>query len=240
MIELKKQFCKQLCIRWDELLLLLITELFAFALGEIILKIVVGVAGENDEFFEAGVLAACISIAVMIAFISCNVLSICFNLAIGMCSTRKSFVSAYLLVTWLEFWAMAGTAYLLHHLELWILRAMYPGLRNEFDMGVIFQWKYMLITGLALVAANLAIGTFFLRFGKISIIIIWAFWMLACHGWPRLFHSFYHNTEDGKTYGLTLGTVTITENIVLAGVAGVSMVLIFISWLMLRKQQVKM
>lgn len=242
MKELKKQLYKLFCIRWDEFLILLIVELCAFAFGEIILKIVVSAAGTDDEVFPAGVVTAVITIAFVISFISLGVVSASFNLAVSMCSTRRRFVSAYLLVSYLEFLAVAITAYLLHLLELWILRTAYPGMRNESDIGVIFQWDYILVAGLAIVAVHITIGTLFLKFGKISIAVIWALWMLASQGGPRLYHSWdsYRNTAFVKMCMSALGIVTITKSGVLAGIAGLSIMLIFISWLMLRKQQVKM
>lgn len=224
MRELKKQWS----MRWDEVLLVLGIEAGAFLFGEILIVIAVNIVGA-DTVFEMGTLLALMVPLFLMLFLGVTVLIVCFNTGISMGDTRKRLVPMTFAMSYLEYLMMVGIAYLLHHLELWILRVFYPEMENEMNMAVIFHWKYILPVCLVLVAVQAIFGTLVLKYGKSAFWVLWAIYMVVVIGLPRA----VNHGPAAKLF------TKVTEAGVLAGMTAVSAVLIMVSCFMLRKQQVQ-
>lgn len=223
MRELKKQWS----MRWDEVLLILGAEAGSFLFGEILIAIAVNIAN-SETVLEMGTLLSLAIPLFLMLFMGVGVLAVCFNTGISMGDTRKRLISMTFAMSFLEYLMMAGIAYLLHHLELWILRVFYAGMENEVNLEAIFRFKYILPVCLVMVAVQAFFGTLVLKFGKSAFWIIWIIYMVAVVGLPR-----FANGAAAKM------TVRMTESGVLAGMAAGSAVFIIVSYFLLRKQQVQ-
>lgn len=235
MRELKKQFC----LRRDEMLLILGMELGAFIFGEILLGIVMFVQNE-EEPVPVGMSMVLVVLGALFVMMG-STLALCFNYGISMCAVRRRFVPAFCAFSYLEFLLGAGIAYPLYHLERWIIRTFYARDNEVIRFGVIFDWRYILTAGIVVVALHTLIGTAFLRFGKITYIVLWAVWMIVCFGGSRIVHlqDKYKDLAPVKAAVSALRFLSgLGENSLMAAMAAVSLVLMAVSWLMLRRQQV--
>lgn len=237
MREIKRQFF----MRWDELLMVLVMEAGFFLFGEIILGIVVYGVGERESIFPMGTLLALFVPLFVMVFIGMSSLPLYFNIALSMGAVRRHMVPAMLSISLLIDIAAVWTAYLFYHLEQWIFGMLYAGIESELDLQFVFRWKYILPVCLAVVGANALMGALFLKFGKVTFTIFWILWMVVFIGGPRLGHlleSAYDNAflrVCRKVVELIGG---FSERGILAAVVLVSAVLIMVSWMLLRKQQV--
>lgn len=215
-------------MRWDETLLILAVEVCSFLFGEILLAVVIRIAGADNTVFELGTLLSFVIPLFLMLFLGVTVLAVCFNTGISMGDTRKRLIPMTFIMSYLEYLAVAVIAYLFHYLELWIFRVFYSEMELELDMASIFRLKYILPVCLALVAVQAIFGTLLLKYGKSAFWILYAIYMVAVVGFPRLLHGpvwqmFGRITEEGILIGVTVG----------------SALLILVSYFMLRKQQVQ-
>lgn len=236
-----REIKKQLLLRWDELLTILLMEAGFFLLGEILLGIVVYGLGEKESIFPIGTLLALFVPVFVMLFVGMSSLPLYFNTAVGMGAVRRHVVPAMFSISLLTNVAAVWTAYLFYHLEQWIFGMLYAGIEVEMDLRFVFRWKYILPVCLAVVGVNALMGTLFLKFGKAAFTVFWIVWMVVFIGGPRLGHlleSAYDNAflrMCRKAVALIGG---FSEKGILAAVVLVSAVLLMVSWMLLRKQQV--
>lgn len=238
--EVMREIKKQIYLRWDEFISLFCLEIGFFLFGEIMLAIVIRIAHEN-EVFELGTLLAIVVPFFMDLFVSISSLASCFNYGISMCDTRKRLLPVILATTFLECFGVSMIAWLFHGLESWILRVFYPGMRNELSLSPLFQWKYILVACIVLVAIQALFGMLFLRFGKIALWSIWAIWMILCLGSTRLadFIKEYKDSVQMQAIRDICGVFSgLTETGLLVGISGICVLIILLSCFFLRKQQV--
>ncbi len=227
-----KNITKQFYMRWDELLMMLGIELGMFLFGEILFTVVTHIFGEEGSVFEVGTMMALFAPLSILFFSGCSFLFVYFNIGISMGEVRRRFVPMILAMTYLECLLVTAGAYLLHLLEQWKFRTFYKGIENELDLGVIFQWKYILIICLAITALQAFFGMLFLKFGKSAFWVLWAVYITVLIVVPRI-----------KDTAFILGNKVLinlfsSEKILLAGAAGISIILLAVSYFFLRKQQV--
>lgn len=235
-----RELKKQLLLRSDELLTMLLLEAGAFVFGEAILHVAVGVFGEEDEVFQLGLLMAVFMVGMCMVFMGVSSLALGFNIGVGMGASRRRFIPAFMLFTYLEFLVLAAIAKIFGYLEKWILEMAYPGMDHG-DVDIMLQWKYILVAGIAVVACNVIFGAISLKFGKVSFVILWLLWMAVIVGIPRMVQWASTNRDSVAVRACrsVLDAIcSFKENGILAGIAALSAVLMLISWIMLRRQQV--
>lgn len=234
-----RELKRQINLRWDELLLIPVFETIFFLFGEVILYCFIRFEGKN-EALDLGTLITITTSSIFLIFFGCSVMSSCFNTSISMGSIRRRLIPAHYIISFLECICAAAYAYLLHHLELWILHTFYGSFKIETITGMIFQFKYILPGALVIVAINSLFGTLFLKFGKISLVIMWVLWIFAFTAVPRLISSIgrYQHTIWGKA--ILNFIQSITESKVIFSISACSVIIMFIAWLMLRRQQVRL
>ena len=223
-----KELKRQLYLRWDEILVMFFSQGAFFLFGELILVITVYILGEN-ELIEAGTLLALIGPVFIMIFTGVCSVGQCFNLGIGMCDTRRRLVPALAAGSFLQFLAFSGVAYLLHHLELWLFRIFYKGAENEVSLAVLFQWKYILVACVFMAALQMLFSTLFLKLGRAALWIVWGVCMAVCLGLPRL---------TGAPELMKNIFLEITEAMALTGISVAAVILLLISYLLIRRQQV--
>lgn len=239
MRELKAQFCA----RRGELFLILGVEAGFFILGEILFAVIMHTEGSENTVFQIGTLAAVIAAAFVIGTMRISVLPLHFNLAVSMRTARKRFMPAFLLVSCLENLTAAGAAYLLSLLETRIMQTVYSGMSREFVSEYIFQWKYILAACLGLVALNMFMGMLFMKYGQIAWAGFWVLWVISTVGAPKIYKLM--KQVQGTVLGDIFRSVSdftggFTENGILAAAVIVSLSLLAVSWIVLRRQEVKM
>ena len=232
MRELKAQFCA----RRGELFLILGVEAGFFILGEILFAVIMHTEGSENTVFQIGTLAAVIAAAFVIGTMGISVLPLHFNLAVSM-------RTAFLLVSCLENLTAAGAAYLLSLLETRIMQTVYSGMSREFVSEYIFQWKYILAACLGLVALNMFMGMLFMKYGQIAWAGFWVLWVISTVGAPKIYKLM--KQVQGTVLGDIFRSVSdftggFTENGILAAAVIVSLSLLAVSWIVLRRQEVKM
>ncbi len=213
----------------DEIIVYLMLETGFFLFGEILLWVIVYVAGEKESILPLGTLVALCMSGFILAFGSGASLPTCFNTAVGMGAARKRSVpvifGAYLVMDLIVAWA----ACLFYHLPL------------EQDFGYIFRWKYLLPACLAMVAWNALVGAIFLKIGKVVFVFVYILWMVVCIGVPRL-EALIQSTQDNVFLRLCRATVDwvagCSQAGILAAVVAASAVCMFFAWMLLRRQQV--
>lgn len=236
-----KELKKQLVMRWDEILAVFGLQVFAFLFGEVIIAAVVHFSGE-DTIFELGTMMTLMGVMILMVIFGMTVTEICFNIGIGMGGVRKRLVPAIYLVTFLETFLAYFVAYFFHQLELWIFRTFYSGMNNEIDFGFLFQWNYILAICLAMTAVRAFLGMLFVRYGKVAFWIFWMLWIVVCVGIPRGKEVWKRCQDTVVVRGIDsfLDAIgKITENTILWGITGISVFLLFLSYFLLRRQQVR-
>ena len=237
MREMKRQFV----MRWDEMLLILGLQAGFFLFGEILLGIVVYGVEEKESIIQAGTMLALFVPVFVMVFTGMSSMPLCFNLAVGMGAVRRHVVPAMIGMSLLINMMVVWIAYLFYNLEQWIFGMFYAGIEIEFDLQFVFHWKYILPVCLAVTAVNILMGAMFLKYGKIAFTIFWIVWMAAFIGGPRLGHLL-ESAQDNAFLRICRKIVELisgfSERGILSAVALVSAGLIFVSWMLLRRQEV--
>lgn len=239
---LKRELKKQLYTRWDEITLMLVVEAGFFLFGELMLAAAVyGIGGKERTVIPIGtMLAVCVPVILMV-FFGMSSLAMNFNLAVSMGSVRSRYVMAMLGVSYLQAVALLWIADLFYALEQWIFRVAYAGMKNELEMGVFFQWKYILPVSLAVVAIAALIGALFLRFGKGVFVIFWIFWMAAVIGGPQLAKILASKKDNAflrLLRGMARGFRGFPQAGLLVIITAISVAMLAAAWMVLRRQQV--
>lgn len=237
-----KEIKRQLYMRWEEIMIYAILEIGFFLFGEVLLWIVVYLVGEKQSIIQAGTAMAVFVPMFVMNFAGMNSLPLHFNTAVSLGATRRRTVPAILGATLVIDLAAVWSAALFYHLEKWIFRIAYAGFPVEDDLGFLFQWKYIFPVCLAIVALNGLFGALFLRVGKAAFTVFWILWIVVFIGIPRLGHWIQSGQDNAflrvcrKAVDMVFG---FSEMGILAGVVAVSAVVIFVSWMLLRRQQVE-
>ena len=207
----------------------------AFVLGFIILLIVMGQIKENESA-TAGTMIA----AVIIIFVHFFATSISFvgefNLAVSMGATRKNFVANYALFNMAEILLLELVLLIFGNLEKFIVNRLFPNIVMEIDMTKFFDWKYLLMIIVIFTVAEIFIGAVILRFGMKFLWVLWAVWMLAALLPINISKNEKLSAELAKI-GLMIGG-KITPAGIVAAVSLVCLILIVITWKILKRQRV--
>lgn len=237
MTEIKKQFY----MRWDEIAVYFMLEIGSFVFGEVLLWIVVYVAGEKESIFPIGTVIALFLPAFVMLFAGMSSFPMCFNTAVSMGATRRRIVPAIFCVSLAMNLIVAWNAGLLYQLEKWIFRMVYAGIQVEDDLGFLFRWKYILPACLVIVAVNALMGALFMKLGKAAYTIFWILWMVVFVGGPRLWKLMQGEQENAflrLCRSIAGQFMQFSIEGILAAVAAVSLVLAIAAWILLRRQQV--
>lgn len=237
-----REIKKQLCIRQEEFVFILASGAIAFLFGEILLAVVVNILHEKDSIFPIGTFLTLLIMLVMFTFLGITSMATNYCLGIRMCSTRRRFVPMLVLGTFVEFLAALAEVYLLYHLEIRIFRLAYAGIENEVDLGILFQWKYILCAGVMIIALNLFFGALYLKFGQLVFIIFWLFWIafsISIQGISHILSSDHNSAWAQFWHRIADLCATLSENGMIAILISISIMFSLISWFMLRKQEAR-
>ncbi len=242
-----KDLKKQLCLRLDEMLLLFVLETGMFIVSQLIIFILLNIIGEKNDIAlipYIGTMIALFGTVLIILFMGMSTLSWSFNMGICMGTTRRRLIPMFFAATYAECLTATGLAYVLYRLQSWIGSFIYTKAMAEKDIIETFSGlsdvRYVFVASLAIVALQAIMGTLFLKYGPIAFWILWGAWILFCAGAPRIRHisdKLFSSTVGQAFFRLTRG---LTENRVLFAIIVVSILVLLVSWLLLRKQQVNL
>ena len=96
-----------------------------------------------------------------------------YRMALSMGHTRRAYILADPVITFINCLIGVGAAWLLGKLELWLYGLLYPGWMCDFDVSIIFRWWSILLLAAVVSIADFCMGAFQLRFGAKGFMAIW-------------------------------------------------------------------
>ncbi len=147
-----------------------------------------------------------------------------FNLALTMGRTRKEFLVFYALERLIMSVLLLGVSFLLSPIETALYKVLYPTwYLDNFLMTWLLDWRVLLALIAVMVLLPMFFGSMYSRFGKTFYVIVYAIWIIACIGLPRLAAHF---DEPDSALSPVLGQLAAIPPVVwgiLAGAAAVAM-----------------
>lgn len=228
-------FLIQCKVRKAELLQFLGITAVGYLIGLIVVFIVMNVAKENT-CATAGTMLAVIAFAFIHLFgITLSFMGD-FNMAISLGTTRKSFVSGYVLFNLLEIAVLELEIVVFGVVEKLLLENAFPQAVMEIDLTNFFTWNYLSGVLVVFTAVEMFFGAVILRYGMKVLWILWAVWMIICLVPMNIAKNEKLSGELAKL-GLFLGGKFTPQGIV-ALVIALTIVVAAITWNILRKQRV--
>ncbi len=205
-----------------------------YLFGLMILAFIGGVAAEEIIPFLGTILA--IAAAVFIHFFGI-VFSFVgeFNMAVSMSSTRKNYVTGYLLFTIVELGVLEVLIGVLAAIESGLLRLFYPGAYDS-SIGWYFQGKVLVAAAVGMPVVEIFLAALILRFGMKAFWGIWIFCMVAMAILSNLVEN--ERIANGLHQLGLLADRQLTPGGLLAGGVLLLLLLAAGSWGLLRRQRV--
>lgn len=214
-----------------------------FVLGTILHEIILIADGSAGDVFCMGSMMSVAGIgAAMLFGVPTNMVNV-FNYAVSMGRTRRRFFPAYALGIFFAALVLEAAVVLLHAAERARLRLMYPNLGIDDPAGIMLHWNILLPIALLATTVGVLCGVLIIKFGRMALWIMSILWGLVCIGMPRGIEVLLEHPDNplarlvisGAEWLLSLGAIGL---IVLA--AAVCMILLAVSYLLLRRQQVNL
>ena len=228
-------FLIQYKVRKAELLQFLGITAVGYLIGLIVVFIVMNVAKDNT-CATAGTMLAVIAFAFIHLFgITFSFIGD-FNMAISLGATRKSFVAGYALFNLLEIAVLELEIVVFGVVEKFLLENAFPQAVMEIDLTNFFTWNYLTGVLVVFTAVEMFFGAVILKYGMKAFWVLWAFWMIGC--------LVPINIEKNERLSGTLARLGIFlgGNITSQGIAVliiiISIIMVMITWKILRKQRV--
>ena len=214
--------------------------LFGTVLFEVIMR-VSEVKSEDPKTFEMAFLMSLVAFMAIIFLFAMQVVQRNFQTVVGMSRTRKSFFAGSILCALVS--AVFGIAALFIVIMTEQLRLQYwwGGYPCESRFILSFTPAVIVFFVLAFLALSQLIGVLFLRFGKFAFWVLWLVWMVSAFIVPRIIDDV---DEERHTVFSGIGHIVIHVISLLPFFAwlligsGFLLVLLFISYLLLMRQQV--
>jgi len=233
---------KQFKLRKEEIVLAGIVECVTFVLGMVIMALIVKYDNTTNKVFELGSIIA-FSTPLFTTFIMIMAtFGMGFNNAISMGRTRKSFVTAYTIVTLCITCAIVIVAFLFSVVEKLLYTFIYPN--YVFEYTAVNHVTPMIIVAVVLIEVIMPmfVGTLLAKYGMKAFWIMWAFWMFGFTILPRMIKTIY--LKDNSVLGdierhlaSVLGGISIASWYAIGGIILLLMLITIIN--LIRKLGVK-
>lgn len=212
-----------------------------FVLGTILHEVIMAMDGEVSDVFTMGSTMAVFGIWVALLFgVGAHMTSM-FNYAVSMGRTRRSFFTAYTASAFVTALVLEAVLVLLHVAERLRLGLMYPNLRIDDPAANVLHWNILLAVALIGTAFGVFTASLIVRFGKVALWVIWFSWFGLCIVSPQLIEQVLAHADTAVVKLLLRAAEWLFK---LGGAAvpvlalAVSAVLLGVSYLILRRQQV--
>lgn len=224
-----KQFLLDLKVHKDDFALPLFIVPVCFALGFIMLNVIMFTVDDPGTWFTMGTFMAFICLIFFAVLIFSKYYQQ-FMLALSMGRTRKSFMVSYALRTLL--WLAAGylLVLVLYRVELAVGSVLFAAWPLEADPTFLMDWNFMAVLLPCVVVVSMFVGSLYSTFGKKALAPLWFLWMVVCLGGPQM----HDNEGNLSAVGMVVNTIInavphwgwIALGVaVLAGMAGTVVVL---------------
>lgn len=238
-----KALMDQIKLQRDIYIIGLGTTIGLFVLGTILHEVIWRLDAANTEVVCMGSMMSAMGILVALVFGVAPHLVNGYNSAISLGRTRKGFFPAYTLSVFVTALALEAVVLCLHFLERLRLRLMYPGLGIDDPMANVLNWDILLVVALLGTTLGVFIGSVITKFGKIALWIFWLLWAAVCIGSPRAVELMFHYPDSAVTKLLLRAALWIfglgEAGLILLALV-VAAVILSVSYLLLRKQQVNL
>ena len=180
-----KQFLLDLKVHKDDFALPLFIVPVCFALGFILLNVMMFTVDDPGTWFTMGTFMAFICL-IFFAVLFFSKYYQQFMLALSMGRTRKSFMASYALRTLL--WLAAGylLVLVLYRVELAVGSVLFAAWPLEGDPTFLMDWKFIAVLLLSVVIVAMFIGALYSSFGKKALVPLWFLWMASALTGPTL------------------------------------------------------
>lgn len=188
-----KQFLLDLKVHKDDFALPLFIVPVCFALGFIMLNVIMFTVDDPGTWFTMGTFMAFICLIFFAVLIFSKYYQQ-FMLALSMGRTRKSFMVSYALRTLL--WLAAGYLLMLvlYRVELAVGSVLFAAWPLEEDPTFLMDWKFIAVLLPCVVVLSMFVGALYSTFGKKALVPLWFLWMAVCLLGPQLLE-----VEEGDT-----------------------------------------
>lgn len=186
-----KSIINQLKLRWDELLFGAAGNLAGIVFAIIICVIVSLLAKDQEKtLWGSGIISLMSFLFGMLFTVFMHVLAmqIHFNLAVGMCKSRKEFILWHLVLSVMQFIIVYLISAIVYFIE------SRNGSCDIMDLSMIFRFPVM--AGIILGGTILCtlVGTCILKYGYKVLWVFWAIWMILCLLPSHIIHHYQEHT----------------------------------------------
>lgn len=213
-----------------------ILAFYVFAMG--IACIRMNMEHEFPCYIPMGTIAALMMAVIMQIMIRVIVFPKNYNLAVSMGITRREFLIGYQLYNLLEFVIVIFGVWVLYLIEGVVAKVCFSNEPMAEYMDIIFQIKFIVPVLLVLCCLEIFVEAVTMRFGAKAWWTLWAFWMAMCLGGPKLLVK---GVKGMLPAGMQkLGSLLVAGGPVLwvSCSAVFLVVLLIVSWNIMKKQQV--
>lgn len=196
---MRKEIVRDWKLNWNALLIQLIAMTMVFALGVLMVSIIVTVElnkeADDVTWFCMGTLLTLVSTGLILMVIGAMGYVNEFNLHLSMGGTRKSFLVCFAL----RYLVMLAVSYALIRLayvaEQGIYYLLFPGVPNDADFTFL-KSPYIPMAILPLVVIIMFLGSFRAKFGNKGLFLFWMIYFFCTLLLPRMFSA-----PDGSVLG---------------------------------------
>lgn len=226
-----------------DLLILLSAMAGAWLFGVVLVAIIMNIAALEAEDYAlmGGFMMLIVWVGVNL-FVGAFTLEKQFGMAVSMGRSRKEFIITYWIIYTVNVMIEFASIILLDQLERGLALVLYRGMPCGFDiMPHLLDWRLILGVIIVVPAINLFLGMLMMKFQRKAFWGIWAVWMLGSLGLPRLIHFIDENEHHpvAQMLGAVIeGVVALGATGIFAVTAIVSVVLMLIAGIVLKKQAV--
>ncbi len=205
-----------------------------YVFGMILHDILIGVDISNAEagitVFPLGTVMAVFSLLIMIYFTGATSMCQRFGLLVSIGATRKEFFADRLFNNVIATTIYAVVLVIMARIETSFLCSKWAGYSFEFDLWQMITWKSILLSCVVTICIPMLIGSLILHFGKAGFWVMWVVYMIGCIGMSK-------GKEIAKPF---IGFAKSNEVLIGFAVVFISLIAILISWLIVRKESVKL
>ncbi|MDO4323760.1 MAG: hypothetical protein Q4C61_14680 [Lachnospiraceae bacterium] len=176
---------KQVRVLWSDWLWNLALLFGGGVIGFVTFQIVLWRNPGMESYLTLGTIVGGTMAVFFIVIMIMSSIGIYFNVEVSMGCARKHFFGSYFIVSLIECLLGMGCLILLCTAENAGNTILHPGMKNEIDF-LPYLLKWSVPAAVVLTVFSLLCGALMIRFGRKAYWILWAIWMAAVLGLPKI------------------------------------------------------